>query len=153
MEQSVTKTLQVCACMLVTTTLRVCACMLVTTTLWVCACMFVSHNNSLSVCVQVSHDNSWWLWSYTYEKSIRRDTIKRVSSVIPSKEYLAWYQKMKLATTTLRVCACMLVTTTLDEYDRARQPQQLLLSVFLRVSHDNSCWVWSCELATTWLLE
>ena len=50
---------------------------------------------------------------------------KRVSGVIPPKEYPAWYQKMKLATTFLRVCACMLVTTTLAEYDCARQPRQL----------------------------
>jgi hypothetical protein len=38
----------------------------------------------------------------------------------------------KLATTTLRVCACMSVTTTFVEYDRAHQPRQLLVSVFVQ---------------------
>jgi len=45
------------------------------------------------------------------------------------------------------VCSCKLVTT----YVCARQPRQLLLSMFVHVSHDNSCWVCLCMLATKWV--
>ena len=43
--------------------------------------------------------------------------------------------------------SCKLATTCV----RASQPRQLLLSMIVHVSHDNSCWVCSCTLATKWV--